>query len=126
MAVFASDAESQKQYNRLRRDTGAPDSVLDDAAAEEYFSEASERYPDDTAKMVAYARVLVLRGILASASLLGKYAQNQSQEDLTKVFDNLTKLVDYWSKEVGVVSDPLDTSAIAPFFFDVGHGQRGR
>lgn len=125
MAVFDTDEESTKQYNRLRRDTGTTN-ILGDTDAEEYFAESQEKFPSDQTKMVAYARVLVFRGIMASSSLLGKYAQNQSQEDLTKVFDNLKQLVDYWEAETEKVFEAVDVSEVSPFFFGVAQGQRGR
>lgn len=125
MAIYEGDTLIL-QANRLRRDTGASEDILTDPGAEVYFEEASERYPDDEAKMRAYTRVLVLRGIRASAALLGKYAQNQSQEDLTKVFDNLTTSIKEWMDEVEQVSDPIDVSETSPFFFGVAQGQRGR
>lgn len=124
MAVFDTDAESTKQYNRLRRDVGASDAVLTDELAEEYFEEAAEKHPTDTAKMIAYARVIALRGIRASAALLGKYAQNQDQEDLTKVFDNLSDMLEDAIKDVESAQDVIEGGA-APFFFGVASGNRG-
>lgn len=126
MAVFESDELSLIQYNRLRRDVGASDDVLTDALAEEYFVESQEKYPDDTAKMIAYARVVALKGIRASAAMLGKYAQNQSQEDLTKVFDNLSVLLKDYTDEVSLAADPVDQGVTAPFFFGVARGRRGQ
>jgi hypothetical protein len=113
------------QYARLRRDVGAAEDLLTDEIAETYFVESLERYPDDTTKMRAYTRVLALRGIRASAAMLGKYAQNQAQDDLTKVFDNLTVMLEDYTKEVAVVSDPIETN-VSPFFFGVASGRRGR
>jgi hypothetical protein len=123
--VFDTVEESIKQYNRLRRDIGASTAVLDDPLAEEYFAESLERYPVDTSKMIAYTRVIALRGIRASAALLGKYAQNQSTEDLTKVFDNLTKMLEEAVAEVALVSDPISTDQV-PFFFGSAQGSRGQ
>lgn len=123
MSVFATPEESAKQYKRLRRDVGASDAVLDDTLAEEYFEEAQEKYPSDTAKMIAYARVIALKGIRASSALLGKYAQNQSQEDLTKVFDNLTEMLNDWIAEVEKVADLV--APTTTFFFDTARGRRG-
>lgn len=125
MAVFETDTEAIKQYNRLRRDVGASEDVLTDTLAEEYFEEALEKYPNDTAKMIAQARVIALKGIRASAALLGKYAQNQSEEDLTKVFDNLTELLHDAQDEVEYAADPVDQSSVTPFFFGVARGRRG-
>lgn len=113
------------QYNRLRRDVGADVSVFDDIYAESLFVESTEVYPSDTAKMVAYTRVLALRGIRASAAMLGKYAQNQSEEDLTMVFKNLTVMLNEAIAEVDKVSDPI-ASDVSAFFFGTARGYRGR
>lgn len=112
-------------YIRLRRDVGASITLLTDIIAEEYFAESLEFYPNDTAKMTAYVRVIAIRGIRASAAMLGKYAQNKSVEDLTKVFDNLTVMLREWEAVVDKVSDPI-SSDVTPFFFGVAQGQRGR
>lgn len=125
MAVFDTNEESVKQYNRLRRDVGADDGNLTDTLAEEYFEEALERYPNDTSKMVAYARVIALKGIRASSAMLGKYAQNQSSEDLTKVFDNLGKLLEEWQEEVDKAADPLAEDDGGYSLFGVAVGRRG-
>lgn len=124
MAVFDTDEESLKQYNRLRRDVGASDAVLGDELAEEYFEEALEDYPSDVSKMKAQARVIALRGIRASSAMLGKYAQNQSEEDLTKVFDNLSELLKDALAEVDKVADPIE-SGVSTFFFGTASGRRG-
>lgn len=124
-AVFDTEEEALKQYNRLRRDTGSTEDTLDDIQAEAYFVESDETYPNDTSKMIAYARVLVLRGYLANSALLGKYAQNQSEEDLTKVYDNLKDLLTYWGDEVDRVADVVDPTVTTPFFFGAAHGYRG-
>lgn len=125
MAVFDTPEESELQYRRLRRDVGASETVLTDELAEEYFVEAQELYPDDRAKMIAHTRVVALKGIRASAALLGKYAQNQSQEDLTKVFDNLSEMLRDAMDEVGRVADPVVPSTTPPYFFGVASGRRG-
>lgn len=113
------------QYSRLRRDVGATIDILTDELAELYFVESLESYPSDTSKMLAYARVLALKGIRASAAMLGKYAQNQHQEDLTKVFDNLSVMLREAIAEVDRVADPIEEDA-TPFFFDLAPGRRGR
>lgn len=120
MAVLEID------YARLRRDVGANEDILPDDVAQLYFDEAGEFYPNDEAKMKAYARVIVLNGIRANAAMLGKYAQNQSQEDLTKVFDNLTVMLDEWKENVAVAADPIDNSVGGVFFFGVAEGNRGQ
>jgi hypothetical protein len=116
---------TELEYNRLRRDVGANEAVFDDTYAELLFEESTERYPDDTSKMKAYTRVLALRGIRASAAMLGKYAQNQSEEDLTKVFDNVSALLKDAEKEVDKVADAIEADT-APFFFGTARGWRGR
>lgn len=125
MAVEDWDAaELTKQSNRLRRDTGASITLLPDETAETYFLESEETYPEDTAKMLANTRVLVLRGIRASSAMLGKYAQGQSEEDLEKVFDNLTIMLAEAVAEVERVADPIEAD-VTPFFFGVAPGRRG-
>lgn len=110
---------------RLRRDVGASADVLTDPMAELLFEEAEEVYPNDLSKRNAYARVLALRGIRASAAMLGKYAQNQHQEDLSKVFDNIGEMLEYWDAQVEQVADALEED-VEPFFFGVAPGYRGR
>lgn len=124
-AVFDTDEEASLQYERLRGDVGANDAVFDDILAEKYFVESLSVYPNDTAKMLAHARVIALRRIRASAAMLGRYAQNQSEEDLTKVFDNLTVQLNEWRDEVDKAADPIDSSTAAPFFFGTARGRRG-
>lgn len=114
------------EYARLRRDVGASEDVLPDAMAETYFVEALEFYPTDSAKMKAYTRVIAIQGIRASAAMLGKYAQNQSQEDLTKVFDNLTVMLEEAKANVAVVMDPIDNTNGGTFFFGTATGRRGQ
>lgn len=116
---------------RLWADTGTNAAVLLDVPTEDndgipdIFAEAAERYANDSAKQSAYARVIVFRRLLAPSAMQGRYVQNQSEEDLEKIFDNLEKLRDYWQEQVEVVSDPPAASA-SPFFFGVVQGQRGR
>lgn len=125
MAVFDTPELSAIQYDRLRGDTGASETLIPDETAELYFVEAQERYPNDVSKMIAYARVIVLRRIRASAAMLGRYAQNQSEEDLTKVFGNLGQMLEEAVAEVERVSDPPAAGQEA-FFFGVATGGRGR
>lgn len=125
MAVFTTEEESLKQYKRLRRDVGADESVFGDELAEEYFEESLEFYPSSTAKMIAYARVIALRGIRASSALLGKYARNQAEDDLTKVFDNLSVMLKDAESDVEDAVDIVDAATLQPFFFGTAPGRRG-
>lgn len=118
-------AEDTVAYQRLRRDVGASIDVLTPDIAEALFAEALEEYPNDTAKMTAYTRVIAIMGIRASAAMLGKYAQNQSTEDLTKVFDNLTEMLRDAEAKVDKVADSIE-SDVSPFFFGVARGRRGQ
>jgi len=97
---------------------------MTDPMAEEYFVEATEIYPNNAAKMKAYTRVIAIKGIRASAAMLGKYAQNQSQEDLTKVFDNLSVMLKEEEEKVASVSDAVTETGSA-FFFGLAPGRRG-
>lgn len=111
-------------YKRLRRKVGASEDVLTNELAEEYFEESFEKYPDDNAKMVAYTTVIALESIRAEAALLGKYAQNQHEEDLTKVFDNLSIMLEDAKNDVEKAADPVESSS--SFFFGVATGRRGQ
>lgn len=117
--------EDPVQYARLRRDVGTSDAVIDDPMAAAYFAEAEEEYPNDVAKQKAYARVIAIQGIRASSALLTKYSKNQSSEDPTKVFDNLTELLRDWEAKLAKAQDPIDQDAISPFFFGLAEGRRG-
>jgi hypothetical protein len=126
MAVFDTDEESQKQYKRMRRYVGASEDVIDNILAEELFVEAQEAYPNDTAKMIWQARVIAVELIRGNAVMLGKYAQNQSMEDMTKVFDNLTVLMDEAKSERDKAQDAVDQTERVPFFFGKMTGRRGQ
>lgn len=126
----------ETRNRRLWADTGTNADILPAEATGEsdgiadILAEAAEEYADDEAKQTAYARVIVLRRLLAPSAMQGRYVQSQSEEDLEKVFDNLEKLLDRWEKRVGAVSDPIDEETEEPFigghFFGVAQGQRGR
>lgn len=87
MATTAAD--------RLRRDLGASEAALSDEDAADLFEEAGEKY-SDTASAYAYARVLALQGILASAAKLTSYKANESTENLSDVFKHLKELLKLW------------------------------
>lgn len=125
--------EEEIRNRRLWRDTGTDSETLpvtapseSDIGIDDVFAEAGERYPDDAAKQTAYARVIVYRGLLAPSAFQGRYVQNQSEEDLEKVFDNLEKQLVRWQREVAAVSDPVDENYVGGAFFAVAKGQRGR
>lgn len=124
--VFETDEEAQLQYARLRRDVGASEDLLTNALAEAYFVESLEDYPNDKRKMVANARVIALTGIRANSAMLGKYAQNQSEEDLTKVFDNLSIMLKDAIEKVDRVQDDPEVGERLPYFFGTAPGYRGR
>ena len=126
MPVFDTPEESQKQYKRMRRFVGATSDVIDDDLAEEFFEEAEENYPNDTAKMVWQARVIAVEAIRGNAAMLGKYMQNQSTEDFTKVFDNLNILMDEAKTERDKAQDAVDNTVVTPFFFGAVTGRRGQ
>jgi hypothetical protein len=125
-AVFDSDEEAVKQYNRLRRDVGASEAVLSNDTVEEYFVEASELFPNSSAKMKAQARVIALKEIRGNAIYLTKYAQGQSEEDLSVVFDRLDKLLDEAKSDVESAVDVVTAETANPFFFGTARGRRGQ
>lgn len=125
--VFPDDETAEKNYNRLRRDVGASEDVIDNDMAEAYFVESEEFYPNNYAKMLAYARVIALRAIRASTAMLGKYAQNQSEVDLTKIFDHVDKMLEDAIRDVGLATDPIEEDDRPAFsFFGAATGRRGQ
>lgn len=129
-----STPEEVIRNRRLWGDTGTNNEVLpvtpateDDIGIDDVFTEAAERYPDDSAKQTAYARVIVIRRLLAPSAMQGRYVQNQSEEDLEKIFDNLEILLRKWEKEVTAVSDAVDDDTfVGGVFFGLAPGRRGR
>lgn len=100
-------ATTALQKSRLRRDVGADSSSLPDADIDALFVEAEELY-SDAATIAAYARVLALQGIMASAAKLTDYRANNSSENLSDVFDHLSKLLTYWETKVDEADEQLN------------------
>jgi hypothetical protein len=92
---------SAAQASRLRRDVGADSSILPDSEVDDTYIEAGESYAAGSAQE-AYARVLVLQGILASSAKLTMYQANNSMERASDVFDHVTKLLEYWQGQLMV------------------------
>lgn len=86
---------------RLRRDVGL---ALDDTAslsnadAQDLLDEAAEVYSGAAAD--AYARILYLRGKLASSSEEVDYTQNESRESAGQKFGHLERLLQFWESEL--------------------------
>lgn len=90
---------TETQRTRLRGDIGANDASLPNTEADDIFTEAGESYTE-TAAVEAYARVIAIRRLLASAAKMATYKQNQSSENVSDVFDHLEKLLDRWEKNL--------------------------
>lgn len=117
---------TESEYRQLRRDLGVDEAAFSNDDAEVYFVDAQERYPDDHAKLVAYTRVLVIQGLIPGVLVIGKYQQNQSVEDFTKVKDNLEWWLNYWLGKVAEAADIPETPGANTLFFTTAQGQRGR
>ncbi len=108
---------------RLQRDVGANETSLPTADAQDLLDEAQETY-GDTVAALAYARVLTIQGILASAAKLTSYKQNNSSESASDVFKHLSDLLKLW---VGKTPAALAGDAGGDMtFFAAAQGQRGR
>lgn len=90
---------TESQRERLRADIGADATTLPDVEADDIFDEAGESYTD-AAAMTAATRVIAIRRLLASASKLVSYRQNNSQESASDVFKHLRELLDLWQGEL--------------------------
>lgn len=78
---------------------GAGSTSLSDAEAEAVFDEAAETYTV-TASAYAYARILAIRGMLASSAKFTSYKQNASSENASDVFKHLAELLKFWQGEL--------------------------
>lgn len=112
---------------RLQRDIGANEISLPTADATELLAEAAETYPTGSAAALAYARVLAIRGMLASSSRLVTYRQNNSSENQSDVFGHLTKLLDFWQAETDkAAASGGGAQNVAGNVFTTAPGYRGR
>lgn len=98
-------------HDRVRRDVGADAASLPDASIDAVYLEAAEQIPSAGPAQDALVRVILLRGMLADASRLTDYTQNESQDKRSQVFQHLTQLLEYWE-------DTLETRLAA--ISDVG------
>lgn len=108
---------------RLQRDVGATEASLSTADATALLEEAAETYTNATAA-AAYARVLAIQGILASSAKLTSYKQNNSSEQASDVFKNLSALLTLWEAKTEaalLAAGGAGTEA----FFTVASGTRG-
>jgi hypothetical protein len=97
---------TEAQAQRLRRKVGydpADEISLPQAEVDSLFEEAAERY-DDADSQLSRAAVLYLEEILASSAKMATYRQNQTQENVSDLFDHILQLIQYHK------GDLLDTS----------------
>ena len=80
------------QRERLRGDLDADDDALTDAEIDDAFARAVEQQGDNSFAVEAAARVIVIQQLIAGASKRADYAQNESSERRSQVFDHLLRL----------------------------------
>ncbi len=88
-------AASQVEIDRLHRDTGTDEESLPTYEADAVFLEAEETYTGIQSRK-AYARILVLQGLISRAAALTDYQQDTTSETASQVFANLYKLLAIW------------------------------
>jgi hypothetical protein len=91
------------QIKRLRADLGANETSLPTSEANDIFDEAGESYTA-AAGINAYARVIAIRRLMASAAKLTTYRQNQSSENASDVFKHLKELLTLWEGNLSKIS----------------------
>src|SRR5438046_3076803 len=96
------------QRERLRADLGADDDALTDAEIDDAFTRATDQRGDNPFAVEAAARVLVLQQLIAGAAKRADYAQNQSSERRSQIFDHLLALRAIYE---GDVRTALDSAA---------------
>lgn len=99
--------------DRLRRDVDASITALPDAEADDLFDEAGESYTD-AASITAYARILFLQSLLASAAKMNDYKQNESEEKAGQIFAKVQKLLEIWQGNLTSVVN-LAAGSVARF-----------
>jgi hypothetical protein len=102
---------TETERARLRRDTGTDDVSLDDTAADDIFTEAGEVYTDATSAG-AYARVLVINGLIAQAAKVTTYKQNETTENRSDLFKHLQALLDLWQKRLDDAVADADVASL--------------
>ena len=88
---------TQPQRDRLRLDTGHTAVSLDDTEADAIYVRAAEDY--STSAVDSGARVIAIQYLLASASKLNDYIQNNSEEKASQVFAHLMRMLKYWNEQ---------------------------
>lgn len=99
------------QRSRLRNDVGAPDdeTVITNAAIDDYFVRATEDYPSGSAAVLfASAKIYALRQMKAKAHKFFDYDQNDSSVKKSQVFKNIDSLLKDAKAEL---ADALDADA---------------
>jgi hypothetical protein len=105
---------TEPQINRLRADIDANEASLPNPEANDIFAEAGESYTNQKC-IDAYARVISIRRIMASAAKLTAYRQNNTQESLDQVFDHLNRLLTIWQTALDDAIKSTSTSGAARF-----------
>lgn len=80
------------QRERLRGDLDAGEDTLTDAEIDDTFARAEAQYNDNTGAVEAAARVVAIQQLLAGAAKRADYAQNESSERRSQVFEHLMRL----------------------------------
>jgi hypothetical protein len=93
------------QRERLRADLDADESALTDAEIDDAFARATEQYRDNSFAVEASARVIAIGQLLAGASKRADYAQNESSERRSQVFDHLLRLREIYESDLRAALD---------------------
>lgn len=92
---MALTVASQNQADRLRADTNTTTTSLPDESIDDIWTEAGDAYADATS-LSAYARVIVLRRMLAGAITINDYRQNETEEKAGAIFGRVEKALKFW------------------------------
>jgi hypothetical protein len=85
------------QISWLRSDVGTNEIGLPDVEAEALFTRAAVISSVD-AIQESLTRIYYLRGLLSSSAKLTTYRQNQTQENISDIFEHVKYLLQYWEK----------------------------
>lgn len=97
---------TELQRERLRGDLDTDEDALTDAEIDDAFARAEARYGGNAGAVEAAARVGTIQQLLAGAAKRADYAQNESIEKRSQVFEQLMRLRALYEGELQAAMQP--------------------
>lgn len=88
------------QRDAVRYDLNTTSTAMPDAEIDILYTRAESRYGAGTESTESYVRIIAIRRLLAGASKLADYKQNQSEEKLSQIKAGLRDLLKDYQAEL--------------------------